>query len=79
MQVDVSVFACGMDMFIPGTKFGQTLNVEVPVGATVGDLFDKLGVPQIVFGVLVNGRHATIYSQLNHGDRVTVLEAINGG
>lgn len=79
MQVEVRGFGDGLDMFVPGARPGQRFQVEVPAGATVGEVLEKLGIPRNVFCILVNGRHATSETPCNSEDRIDLLEAINGG
>ncbi|HHW44780.1 MAG TPA: hypothetical protein GXX25_13450 [Desulfotomaculum sp.] len=44
MQVEVRVFG-GLEKFIPGASFGQSIPVECPGGSTAGQLVDTLGIP----------------------------------
>ncbi|TEB07634.1 ThiS family protein [Pelotomaculum schinkii] len=78
MLVEMKVYG-EISFFIPGARHGQTFKVEVPQGATIGMVLDKLGVPRNVFGLFLNGRHVTVDKVLNEGDKVYLLEALNGG
>lgn len=79
MQVQVRNFADGLDLFVPGAKFGQTFQVDVEPGAKVKDVLTRLGIPLNVFGLLVDGRHATPETPCSPNSRIDLLEAINGG
>lgn len=79
MQVEVRGFGDGLDLFVPGAKPGQKWQLELPAGCTVGDVLDKLGIPRNVFGILVNGRHATSETRCDSDARIDLVEAINGG
>ena len=54
--------------------------VELPEGATVADLLDKLQIPlQDVGIVMVNARSGTFQQKLQAGDRITLIPPIGGG
>ena len=54
--------------------------IEVPEGATVKAVFDRLGVPEgekkVIF---VNGRHRTVQHILNPGDVLVFFPPLEGG
>ena len=54
--------------------------LEMGEGASVRDVLHRLGVPleeaKVVF---VNGRQATLGSELRDGDRIAVFPAVGGG
>ena len=79
MQVEVYNYAQGLELFIPGARFGQKFQVEVPPDAKVKDVLAKLGIPLNVFAVLVNGHHATIETPCHPNDCIYLLEALQGG
>ncbi|WP_341473675.1 MoaD/ThiS family protein [Desulfofundulus thermobenzoicus] len=77
--MEVRVFG-GLEKFIPGARFGQSIPVECPGGSTAGQLVDTLGIPgSLVFTILVNGRHAGMDAVLHPGDRVSLFPAVGGG
>ncbi len=78
MKVEIQVYG-EISFFIPGARHGQIFEVEVPQGATIGMALDQLGVPRNVYGLFLNGRHVSVDKTLNPGDRVYLLEALNGG
>ena len=54
--------------------------VELPEGASVADLLDKLQIPlQDVGVVVVNARSGTFQQKLQTDDRITLIPPIGGG
>jgi sulfur carrier protein ThiS len=54
--------------------------VELPEGAAVSDLLDKLQIPlQDVGIVVVNTRSGTFQQKLQADDRITLIPPIGGG
>lgn len=54
--------------------------VELPEGASVTDLLDKLQIPlQDVGVVVVNARSGTFQQKLQADDRITLIPPIGGG
>ncbi|MFX4261090.1 MoaD/ThiS family protein [Pelotomaculum propionicicum] len=79
MQVEVRVFS-GLEVFIPGTTFGQVITVGITEGFTGRELLKKLNIPEEkVFTFLVNGVHKNFEVTLNDGDRVSLFPAVGGG
>ena len=74
MRVRVSLYsALRIDRF-------SEAEVELPEGATVNDLLEKLGLPQQDVGiVMVNARSGTFQQRLQQGDRITLIPPIGGG
>ncbi|MCL6451644.1 MAG: MoaD/ThiS family protein [Acetobacteraceae bacterium] len=65
---------------LPAGDWQQGVEVELPAGATVGDLRARLGLrPQAVQVVLVNGVAARPSTPLKDGDRVAVFPLVGGG
>jgi sulfur-carrier protein len=64
----------------PGTKLGEAFAVELPKGGTVGDLVQRLGLPEEeVKLVFVNGRSRDQDHILEDGDEVGLFPAVGGG
>ena len=60
-------------------RFAEAM-VELPEGATVTDLLDKLHIPLKDVGiVVVNSRSGTFQQKLNADDRITFIPPIGGG
>jgi len=79
LRLEVRVFS-GLEKFIPGARFGQSIEVELQEGITVGELVDSLGIPRNqVFTALVNGRHSAMDAVLQAGDRVSLFPPVGGG
>ena len=54
--------------------------VELPEGAAVADLLDKLQIPLQDIGiVVVNARSGTFQQKLQADDRITLIPPIGGG
>ncbi|MBN2438868.1 MAG: MoaD/ThiS family protein [Deltaproteobacteria bacterium] len=54
--------------------------VELPGGATMTDLLDKLQIPMQDVGVaVVNARSGTFQQELQADDRITLIPPIGGG
>ncbi len=78
MRVQVRVYG-GLERYVP-VSFGEAMEVDLPEGATAGDLLTVLGVPEReVFSILVNGRHRTPSDPLEAGDRVALFPPVAGG
>lgn len=78
MRVELQVYG-EISYFIPGAKHGQVFELDLPQGATIGTALEQLGIPRTMFGLFLKGRHVTVDKTLNPGDRVYLLEALNGG
>jgi molybdopterin synthase sulfur carrier subunit len=65
---------------IPGVALGERMEVELPNGATVGQLVEKLGLPaDQVKVVFVNHTVREEGHELEDGDRVAVFPPVGGG
>jgi molybdopterin synthase sulfur carrier subunit len=54
--------------------------VELPEGAAVADLLDKLQIPLQDIGiVVVNARSGTFQQKLQADDRITLIPPVGGG
>ncbi len=79
MEVRVKLFATLRDRF-PELGIGEAMKVEMPKGATVGDLVSKLGLPpEEVKLVYVNGRLRGWDHALSDGDEVGIFPPVGGG
>ena len=74
MRVLVSLFAS-----LRIDRFAEA-EIELPEGATVTDLLDKLHIPLKDVGiVVVNARSGTFQQTLKADDRITLSPPIGGG
>ncbi|MGO0122339.1 MoaD/ThiS family protein [Desulfothermobacter acidiphilus] len=79
MRVEARLFG-GLERWVPGTRFGMGLMVDLPEGGKVADLLERLGIPPSqVFSVLLNGRHAALDTPLRPGDEVALFPPLGGG
>lgn len=78
MKVNVCFYGEGIDMFVPNARFGEKTEVEVPEGAAVRDVLQKLGIPLNVFGVFLNGKSVSYDKKCSENDSIYIVEAING-
>lgn len=91
MQIDVQLFSILRECLPPGAERGQA-TIELPDGATVGDLLAHLGIGERLgcapaevvtrasWQVLVSGRHETDMTRtLQDGDAVQVFPPVSGG
>jgi len=64
----------------PGLRAGEPLRLDVPVGATVGEAAQTLGLTQdAIHLIFVNGALARMERVLEADDRVALFPAIGGG
>jgi molybdopterin converting factor small subunit len=78
IKVEVRLFAT-LSAYIPGGE-GNTATIELPDGATVGDLVQTLAIPDDLSRItLVNGRDAGSSDRLNAGDIVSLFPPLAGG
>jgi molybdopterin synthase sulfur carrier subunit len=79
IQVQTRVYAT-LRRFWPGLGLGEPLLVELPEGATVGQLLEKLDLPEdeikIVF---VNNLVRERDHMLADGDRLGIFPPVGGG
>ena len=79
VEVEVHLFANLADYGPPGIR-GGTARVELPEGATVGDLLHRLRIPdEVPHLLLVNGHDVESTARLGPGDVVAVLPTLVGG
>lgn len=79
MRVQVRLYGTLKQRF-PGYRHVEGVQIEIPEGATVGDLLDtlKLSGPREVLAV-VAGRVAKLEEKLQGGAPVSVFQAMGGG
>lgn len=78
LKVEVRLFAA-LARYLPPGSVGKRAMLELPEGATVGDLARRLGLADVPATALVNGHsrhHATI---LRDGDVVSFFPPLGGG
>lgn len=79
MEITIELFATLTRFLPPGTQGKRTM-LCVPEGATVGQVLQRLGVPDdMPFTTLVNGRHSEADQVLRPGDRLTAFPPLAGG
>ena len=79
MRVTVVCFGSLRDYLPPGAS-GNSVEVEVPDGATPKDLLDAIGAPErLLFAALVDGDHARLDQRLQEGTEVTLMPPFTGG
>ena len=79
MKVEVRLFAT-LAAFLPAGSSRDTVVLDLPPGATVGDVLRQLRIPQHVECLrFVNGRDAPHEYRLSEGDVVTVCPPLVGG
>jgi sulfur carrier protein ThiS len=67
-----------LDQYAPGVD--PTFDYEIPDGATVRDMVEKLGIPAELAGVIVVSDAATSPDHvLRDGDHITLLPPLAGG
>ncbi len=77
--VHVKLFAT-LRRYRPDLGLGEALPVELPDGATVGDLVRELGLPEEeVRIVFVNGLFRDLDHVLADGDEVGIFPPVGGG
>ncbi len=79
MKVWVKLFATLQGLF-PDLGIGEAMQVEMPDGATVGDLIAQLRLPpEEVKLVYVNGRLKKIDHPLSDGNEIGIFPPVGGG
>lgn len=79
MEVSVKVFGTLRERF-PSYQPSEGIQVELPDGATVADLFVQLGLPESQRPVAITGgRVLKGEEELRPGALVNVMQAISGG
>lgn len=82
MTVTVRLFA-DLVAYMPPEAVGKRAKVEVPDGATVLTLIDRLGIPfeisEGIIGIAINDEVSHHEALLKHGDVVSLFPALAGG
>jgi len=79
LTVQVRLFAT-LRRHFPDLKLGEAMSVELPDGATVGQLIAHLGLPpEEVKTVFVNNLIRDMESPLADGDVVGIFPPVGGG
>ena len=79
MTVHAKLFAT-LRRFRPEVKMGESFPVELPEGATLAQLMQKVGLPEEeVKVVFVNGLFRTGEHPLASGDEVGIFPPVGGG
>jgi len=79
MKVRVNLYGILRQRF-PGYQHSQGIEVEIPDGATVGDLFDLLEISESQGAVVaMEGRILRADGEIRRGVPVNIFQAIRGG
>jgi sulfur carrier protein ThiS len=79
VNIRIKLIATYLVHLPPGAR-GNTIELDAPEGATIGELLGPLGIPLDDTSVfLLNGVQAEADAQLAQGDLVTAFSAIAGG
>ena len=79
MRVTVTCFGAMRD-YLPPDAQGNHAQLDVPEGATAGDVVDALGVPRrLVHALLVDEVQADLARRLRDGAAVTLMPPFSGG
>ena len=79
MRIEVVCFGV-MKEYLPSRATGNSTDMELVDGATVGDAADALGAPRrLVHAALVNEDPAPLDRRLADGDRLTLMPHYSGG
>lgn len=79
MHVNLALFAY-LSKFQPDGEGGRhPRELELPEGASIGDVVNLLGLPDQPRVVFVNGRHAPDEQELADGDRLAIFPPVAGG
>ena len=79
ITVHTKLFA-SLRHYRPGLEIGEAFPVELPEGATVGDLIREMGLPdKEVKVVFVNALFRELGHKLADGDEVGIFPPVGGG
>jgi molybdopterin synthase sulfur carrier subunit len=69
-----------MRQYLPDSAEGNRAHIDVPPGASVGDVVDALGAPRsLVFSLLVDGVQADLDHTVDDGAEITLMPPFAGG
>jgi molybdopterin synthase sulfur carrier subunit len=79
MKVDVRLFAT-LQSYLPAGARGDCASLELPPGATVGDVMASLNIPRdVACLIVVNGHDADPEQVLVAGDELAMFPPLAGG
>ena len=78
MNVTLKLFGT-FRRYLPAGSRGSACEVEIPTGASVGDVLARFDVPTDGVVVLVNGRTAALDRVLEKDDVLAAFPALAGG
>ena len=79
ITVRVRTYA-GLRRHTPGVELGQSADIQLPEGSTVGMLLDRLGISRAELKVcFVAGLHREMDHVLSDGDDVALFPPVGGG
>ncbi len=79
IKVKVRLYAT-LRRYLPEMAIGQSADVRLPEGATVGALLDQLGIPRDEMRICyVGGLYSDLERQLRDGDDVALFPPVGGG
>ena len=78
MQVQVKLFSRFREHLPPEARGEAT--IQLPDGATIDDLVDRLGIVRRIKLITINGERQADYSRrLHDGDKVRIFPVVVGG
>ena len=79
MKVEVRLFAT-LQSYLPAGALGDGVSLNLPPGATVGDVVASLNIPgDVACLIVVNGRDADPEQILAPGDELAMFPPLAGG
>ena len=79
MRVNVRIYAA-LCRYVLGVSAGTPIEIELPDGASVADLIEKLKIPaREVKIAFVNGRTRSLDWLLESGDEMGIFPPVGGG
>ena len=79
MKVDVRLFAT-LRSYLPAGAHGDGVSLDIPPGATVGDVVAALAIPSdVACLIVVNGHDAALEQVLGPGDELAMFPPLAGG
>jgi len=80
LNIEVRLFA-SLRRYLPSSASGTSARMDMPAGATIADVFEKLGIPAgAAHLTLVNGsQESNTDRQLEDGCTLSVFPPVAGG